>query len=117
MPLDQGIVHSVRSGYLRGELGAEKTLQSRLIQQESDWKDLVEKFSEAKSRLGVSVEVEQAQKAKLERERVRQQQGQSTTYQVFLFEQDYLNSQLSFIQNQSQILTLLAQMETYKGEL
>ena len=117
VPLDQGGVHSVRAGYVKGELGAEKNYQQKLFQQESDWKDLVEKFSEAKDRLAVAVEVKVAQKAKLERERTRQRQGQSTTYQVFLFEQDYLNSELSFIQNQAQILTLAAQMETYKGDL
>ena len=115
-PLDTGTVSSVNKAYAQQMKGAEPTYQRRLFDQENEWKDLVKKLEEAKERLSLAVDVERAQKLKFEHEGLRQRQGATTTYQVFLYELDYLNAELSRIQTQSTILSLLAQIKTFRGE-
>ncbi|OFZ19134.1 MAG: hypothetical protein A2X94_10340 [Bdellovibrionales bacterium GWB1_55_8] len=119
VPLDVGATSAVRAGYAKEVLGTEVNFQRRLLDQEIDWKDLSTRFKEAKERFAAVLDLERIQLRKFELERSRQRRGQSTTYQVFLFEQDYLGSQLRRIQIVGQILNLHAQMKTYspRGDL
>ena len=117
IPLNVGGVSAVRSGYEKEMQGAQLTYERRLFDQENDWKDLVQKFNESKRRLLISLDLEKAQLSKLQQEKRRRSQGQSTTYQVFLFEQDFLSAQLSRIQTEAQILDLSSMMKTYRGNL
>ncbi|MDR3607361.1 MAG: TolC family protein [Oligoflexia bacterium] len=112
-PLDRQTVTSVRRAYAEQVKGAELAYHRRLFDQENDWKDLMNKFQEAKERLSIAVAAESAQKVKLENEVKRQKQGVTTTYQVFQYEIDYLNSELNRIQTQATIFGLMAQMKTY----
>jgi outer membrane protein TolC len=117
VPLDFGTVASVKKAFSEQMHGAELTYQRRLFDQENDWKDLVQKFEEAKKRLEIAVDVENAQKIKFEHEGKRQKEGVTTTYQVFQYEIDYLTAELNRIQTQSVILNLVAQMKTYGSDL
>jgi hypothetical protein len=60
------------------------------------------------------MELEDAQKLKFNAERKRMQEGRSTTYQIFLFEQDFLNAQLGRIQAMAQVLDVLTNMKAYE---
>lgn len=116
LPLDIGTTSTVRGAYLKELQGAELNYQRKLFDQENNWKDLLQKFTEAKARLAIAQELEEAQSTKLNEERKRQKEGRSTTFQVFVFEQEFLGSQLIRIQTQGLILGLLTQMKLYRGE-
>ena len=116
VPLDIGTTSGVREGYQKEKVGAELAFQRKIEEQENDWTDLVQKFEDGKERLRVVLELEDAQRMKLQAERERFSQGRSTTYQLFLFEQEYLGAQLSRVQTLSQVLSLRAQMNTFRKE-
>lgn len=117
LPLAFGTVSTVRAAYLQQIKGAELTYRRKLFESENNWQDMEHKFQEAKDRLGLAVDVEQAQKIKFDHEKKRQREGLTTTYQVFQYELDYLNSEISRIQTEAVILGLIAQMKTYQGDL
>jgi len=56
---------------------------------------LNESFSEAKVQLDLAQKLENIQRMKLDAERNRLHQGRTVTYQVLLFEQDYLVAELN----------------------
>jgi outer membrane protein TolC len=114
-PLDLDTVSSVKKAYAEQIKGAELTYRRRLFDQENDWNDLVKKFQEAKERLSLAVDVEKAQKLKFQHEGIRRKEGATTTYQVFQYEIDYLTSELNRIQTQANILSLVAQMKTFRS--
>lgn len=117
MPLAMGTTSAVNRGYQKDIQAAELTLQRKMFEQESDWNELNRRFEESKNKLKMAVDFAAAQKAKLEAERKRQQAGRSTTYQVFLFEQDFLNAEINLLQIKNQILALNSQMKTFRGAL
>ncbi len=117
MPLDMGTTRSVDRGYQKDIQAADLNFKRKVFEQESDWQELNRRFEEAKGKLKMAVEFEAAQKAKLEAERKRQQSGRSTTYQVFLFEQDFLNAEINLLQIKNLILNLNSQMKTFRGAL
>lgn len=57
-----------------------------------------------------------AQFEKLKYERDRLKQGRTSTYQILLFEQDYINAKLMRVQNASELITLLSQISLYDGK-
>jgi hypothetical protein len=61
----------------------------------------------------MALDLKKTQTTKLENERQRQQNGRSTTYQVFLFEQDLLNVELLILQTQALAMNIYSQMKTY----
>ena len=115
-PLDRGATNSVRDGYAQEAAGTELAYRRSLIDQENDWRVIAQQFETAKKRLALAIELESAQERKLEAERIRHRQGRSTTYQISLFEQDFLNAQLTRVRAASEILSLRAQMRIYQDE-
>ena len=114
-PLNFGLLGDSKRGYEKEKAGAEHTYQQRLFDQENEWKNLNESFSEAKNRLKLARSVEDVQKKKFQNERDRLNRGRTTTYQVLLFEQDYAQAQLSSIQAQNEVLEIIARMKTFGG--
>lgn len=114
-------ISSARSKALEGwqkeHIAAEKTLDRRLFDQEQSWKDLNESLGDLRKQLALASSLEEVQKAKLENERNRYKTGRTTTYQVLLFEQDYLYAQLARIRNQTGILNTIAQMKLFGESL
>lgn len=116
-PLNLGGTARARDGWRQEQTGAEMSYQRKLFEQEQSWKDLNVSYSDAKSQLELAVELETIQKSKLSNERDRLLRGRTTTYQVLLFEQDYLLAQLTRIRSQATILNLIAQMKLFGDSL
>lgn len=115
MPLNLGAESDVKkAARLRG-LSAETSYRRAILNQDIDWSNLVRRINESKQNLKLATTVEDIQKRKLETEKKRLRQGRTTTYQVLLFEQDYLDAQLSRVRNAAQILTLSVQTKAYKN--
>jgi len=115
-PLNFGALSDSKAGLGKERDAAELTYQRRLFDQEKDWRELTERFENAKRRLLLSQAVEATQGRKLRHERDRQETGRTTTYQVLIFEQDFAQSELSRIQAQAEVLTLYARLKIYSTD-
>ena len=113
MPLNLSAVSDIKQGANLNVKAAELKHQHALYTQEEEWKDLIEKFNDAKETLKLARTIENAQKAKLENERARLRQGRTTTYQVLLFEQDFNQAQLTRVRTATQILAVESQFKMY----
>lgn len=114
VPLDFSITKSIRAGYRKEIEAALLNYKKKRFDQESTWNELSQKFIDAKKRLLISIELEELQFKKLEAEKKRHKEGRSTTFQVFSFEQEYIQSQLLRIKTQGLVLGILTQMKLFK---
>jgi len=115
MPFDQGAVLDVKKGLQKQSESSTLQYKQKLADQEQEWAELCEKLTDSCERLKMAITIEKLQKDKLENERVRLQQGRTTTYQVLLFEQDHLQSELSFLRAASTVLTLRAKLTVFQN--
>ncbi len=113
MPLAFETVSQSQEAWRQEKMAAELNYERKLLEQEDTWKDSVQKLTESRQHLRLSQELEITQKKKLETEKERLKRGRTTTYQVLLFEQDYLFSQLGRIKDQIALLNILAQMKLF----
>lgn len=113
MPIAFDLAKNSREGWKQERIAAEMNYDRKLFEQEQNWKSLNQNFNDATKRLELSEKLEMIQKSKLETERKRLDRGRSTTYQVLLFEQDYLLSQLTRLRDQASILNVIAQMKLF----
>ncbi|MCM2280659.1 MAG: TolC family protein [Bdellovibrionaceae bacterium] len=113
VPLDFSAASRSRQGYEKEKLAADTIFKRKTFEEARDWQDVTQKFTEAKSRLGLYQELEQTQRAKLEYERARHNRGRSTTQQVLLYELDYEQAQFGRIRTLAELLQLNAQMKLY----
>lgn len=117
VPLNPWLLFRTREGYHVERQAAEDNYDRKLLEQESQWKDLSEKLTEAKRRLMLSRSLEKAQDAKLAHEKKRHSLGRTTTYQVLLFEQDFAAAQLARLRTQADVVRLVAQMKTFRSDI
>jgi outer membrane protein TolC len=103
----------VRSGYHHEICGAKKQFHQKLFENRRQWQDLTVRLNNARMRLDYAQSLEGIQLEKLRAERERQSYGKSTTYQVFLFQQDYANAQIARLLIQDEILQLMTQLKSY----
>ena len=113
MPLNASAQADAREGASQSQRAAELSHQYLAYAQEQDWINLVAQFKDAQTSLKLAESMGIAQRAKLHNERNRLRQGRTTTYQVLLFEQDYLASELSRIRAAAQIINLKSQIQLY----
>jgi outer membrane protein TolC len=114
VPLAYGTVSASRAGWVKEEAGADLTYQKSLFDQEQSWQDLNLRFSEAKRRLEMARIIEDAQQKKLDYEKDRLKKGRTTTYQVLLFEQDYVLSQATRLQAEGDVFNVFTQMKLFE---
>jgi outer membrane protein TolC len=112
-PLDFSLISQNREAWIKDKTAAELTYSRKLLEQDQAWKDLTDKLKESQNRFQLALQLEEIQKRKLQAEQDRVKRGRSTTYQVLLFEQDYLLSQLGRMDTQTQILSIIAQMKLF----
>lgn len=112
-PLDLGAASNVREGWRFEKDSAEINYARKVFDQEQDWKQYVTNFEESVKQFKLSLKLEDVQKSKLENERGRLRRGRTTTYQVLLFEQDYLQAQLTRIRAEAKVLNTVAQMKLF----
>jgi len=116
IPLEYDAQKQARFGAEQKEAAAALTYRQKVLDQESDWRDLIASLRDARSRLEMAFSIEAAQKEKLEYEKKRLREGRTTTYQVLSFEQDYSQSQYDRVTLAATLLSLAAQVKLY-GEL
>lgn len=114
-PLDFGTTSDDIKGYKKDQFAAEQNYQRKLFDQEQQWNDLVSRFDDAKIKLSLVEKIEEAQKIKASNERDRLSRGRTVTFQVLNFEQDYAQSILARIQNQTNILNIYSQLKIYSA--
>jgi len=113
VPLDFDLLSKARAGARAQANGAEKIYQQKLRDQEANWQDLNERVKDTQKRVVLSESIIHVQLEKLEYERKRLRDGRTSTYQVLLFEQDYINARLVRVQNASELVSLLSQVRLY----
>ncbi len=106
IPLAFGKVNKILKGYREEVVSSEISLKRLLIDDKLLKDKQLTSFKDLKSRLSFVTELEIAQKKKLEHEKRLQKNGRSTTYQVLLFEQDYLAAQVANLRLRSEIMNL-----------
>lgn len=116
IPLDFAEVSRSRDGNAREMAGAELNFERKVYEQETEWRDLVIKLTEARKRLELSENLSRIQKEKLTHEQDRLSKGRSTTYQVLVFEQHFAQTEIARIQAQREIITLIQKMKLYRGQ-
>jgi outer membrane protein TolC len=112
-PLNLSLISKSREGWKNEEAAADLNYSRKVFEQEVGWKNLGTQYQDALQQFQLSLKLETIQKSKLNSERDRLQRGRSTTYQVLLFEQDYLQAQLARVRQEAKVLTLVAQMKLY----
>lgn len=113
MPLDFTSLNKAKSGARAQAQAAETTYQQKVLDQEANWQDLVSRVHATQKRVELSESIVKAQSDKLEYERRRLREGRTSTYQVLLFEQDYINARMTRIQNASELVSLISQIRLY----
>jgi outer membrane protein TolC len=114
-PLDFGTTHDNINGYKNDKIAAEQNFQRKLFEQNQQWNDLVSRFEDAKIKLSLVEKIADAQKIKANNERERLNRGRTVTFQVLNFEQDYAQSELTRIQNETNILNIYSQLKIYSA--
>ena len=115
MPLNVMAQADAREGARQSQTAAELNHKYLAYSQEQEWTDITALFKDAQTTLKLADLMEKAQKAKLDNERVRLRQGRTTTYQVLLFEQEYLSSEIARIRAANQIISLKSQIQLYSS--
>lgn len=115
MPLHLTAQADAREGARQAQTAAELNHKYLAYSQAQEWTDITALFKDAQTTLKLADLMEKAQKAKLDNERVRLRQGRTTTYQVLLFEQDYLASEVARIRAANQIIALKSQIQLYSS--
>lgn len=115
MPLNLAAQADAREGAKQTEAAAELNHKYLAYSQEQEWINIVSLFKDAQTTLKLADLMEKAQKSKLDNERVRLRQGRTTTYQILLFEQDYLASEVARIRAANQIINLKSQIQLYSS--
>jgi outer membrane protein TolC len=115
VPLDLPLHSAVRSGYAQQSISADLLYTKKSLDQDSEWKDLLQRFDEARQRLAIALDLENLQREKYENARNRRTRGLTVADQVFQYELDYFNASLNRMQLVGQLLGLRAQMKMYGG--
>ncbi len=116
MPLNLSAQKDAREGAKQSERAAELNHHYLTYSQEQNWIDLTQKLKDAQLALKLATSMEKAQRSKLDNERTRLRQGRTTTYQVLLFEQDYLSAEVQRIRAATQIINYKSQIQLYSSK-
>jgi outer membrane protein TolC len=114
-PLDFGSLSDYRKGYVQEKVAAELNARRKTYEVDREYDILSQRFDQFKKRLKLSKRMEEVQLKKLNAEKRRFTQGRTTTFQVLQFEQDYANTQLLTIRNESELVAAYNQLKLYTG--
>lgn len=96
---------------------AKLQLQQKEKEAMSDWLSLKEQLIQNKEKLKISKKLLAIQKKKIDVERARLKQGRTTTYQVLMFEIDYLNAQLINLKSIADLVQVTSELDLYKKNI
>jgi outer membrane protein TolC len=112
---DARAVEAVRTGFKEAQNASRLAYERKQFEVDWEWKDLLQKLSDARKRLDIAQQIEYLQRDKWQYEMERHQRGRTTIFQVITFEQDYANAQFARIRAQADILRIVAQLNTFRG--
>jgi outer membrane protein TolC len=115
IPIDRAAVESTQKAYQLEAQSAELTYARKVQEQNSLWNNLIRGFEERKKRINIAASAEKLQLEKLQNEKKIHSAGRSTTYQILMFEQDYLGTQATKLQLMQDALSIYAQLKTFGG--
>ena len=113
LPMDYSLAHNVQQGWAKEAYAADLLLQRKRLEQERDWSDLSQRFTQAKERLALAEQLTQTQNEKYNYERERQLRGRSTLLQVLTFEADLQGAQYNRLRVVGELMQIVAQMKLY----
>jgi len=113
IPLDFSSLEKAQSGALVQAQAAQTAYQQMLSDQEGNWTDLEESILAAQRRVELSEMIVKAESEKIEYERARLREGRTSTYQILLFEQDYIDARLALVRNIGEVVSLINQIRLY----
>lgn len=105
---------SLSNGYDSEYKSLEKYIENKRLELKMELSELTRKLADTKERLALAIELERLQKNKADAERDRLNKGNSVTYQVLSFEQDWSKSQLGVIQIKQGILEIIARIKLFE---
>lgn len=114
MPLDIGNMSDSKEGYsllANSQVLAEK---ARAKNESIQWKNAVDQAETLIQQIKIVRELESIQKSKADLERTKYNNGRSTTYQVLMFEQDYVNARNQRLNVELLTRKFLTSLELYK---
>ena len=116
VPLDFGVLGTTRHGWAQEKTAAEIKLNRQSFEQNQQWRTLETQLAGAQAQYRLNRQLVSVQRDKLRYERNRLSRGRTTTYQVLMFEQDYLDAELAEIQTGAAILNWVAQMRLFAAQ-
>lgn len=102
------------SAYEVQEISASSQLEQKEKESRSEWENLKEQLIQNKEKLKIGKKLLSVQKRKIEVERSRLKQGRTTTYQVLMFEIDYLNAELMNLKAVADLLQVTTELDLHK---
>lgn len=114
-PLDFGSLSDYRKGYAQEKVASELNARRKTYEVDREYDILSKRFELFKRRLQLSKRMEEVQLKKLTSEKRRFNQGRTTTFQVLQFEQDYANTQLLTIKNESELVAAYNNLKLFTG--
>ncbi len=117
MPLlEKNLYTGLDQAQQQGLRAQELSVNQQAADQEHEWEELQQRLSDGKRRFTLSSELEAAQLGKVKAEQSRLQAGRSTTYQMEMFEQEFLGAQVGRVLAAAQILEVIASMRIFEDE-
>lgn len=115
LPLDFKLRKTINTGYEASKLSAQKAAEFISIQESNDWFQLLDDWSNAKTRLKITKEVESIQKQRNEEDQNLLRKGRTTTYLVLQSEQDLDDATLSVFHGIYELITIYEKAEAFYG--
>ncbi len=114
LSLNNDAVNKIKSASQSNSKIAKNLYHYQEFLEDRSWLDLVSNLKNLQKSLVLAKSIENAQKLKLENEKILLNQGRSTTYQILLFQQEYLMSQLNTIEIAKQINNIIIDSKLYQ---
>ncbi|MDR2425934.1 MAG: TolC family protein [Endomicrobium sp.] len=115
LPLDFSLRKTIISGYKAAQTAAEKAVENAKLQESNDWFQLLDNWSNAKSRFALAMEIRNIQQQRNAEEQDLLKKGRSTTYLVLQSEQDLDDSYLGMLQTIIELISIYEQAEAFYG--
>lgn len=114
MPLDVGNMSDSKEGYALLAQSQALAEKARVKNESIQWKNAIDQAQMLSDQLKIVRDLESVQKSKADLERSKYNNGRSTTYQVLMFEQDYVNSRNQKLSLELQVRRFLTSLDLYK---
>jgi outer membrane protein TolC len=116
IPLDYWTLTKVQDGYHRDYTAAQAQLQKAELDASDKWAELVQNWTDVKSRLNLAQEIKGIQEKRLAHEQKRMQSGRSTTFNVLTAANDLDDATLNVYRMVFEELVTAAQADLFNTQ-